>query len=379
MMSMASRPSRAALSLVANTNDDRDVTLSSLIDALRKSQIAGPFQLTECHLGAKPLGVGAQFEVFGKRVFVESTFFDFDRPYLNEPTKCFVELKTQYIDHRFEYVALKRPKFRASEAASGLVRLSTRGFEQTVSRSQLHQAYLEVLVLCHAPLRRHKNIVKLLAWGYDCPANDVRMFSPVLLVECALCTLEELSMRAEIPWAIKQHLCAGTANGVAALHECSIVHGDIKPANVLVFASHTAPYSCLAKVSDFGLCIHETGISTETPRGTLGWSSPELQEHVEVKRDELPKCDIWSLGLTIWSVMLERAAVIDELSIQSSTLTLVKRLDTLETPIKLRMVLQRALNQMLVISPALRCVTAASVFEMITSVDIVVDDDELTR
>lgn len=377
-MSTISRPSRAALSLRTNPDSDSDVTLGSLMRALRESRIPGPFQLTECHTGSKALGAGAQFDVFGKRIYIESTFPDFDRPCLNDPQKCW---PGALIDHRLDYVAIKRPKFRASEATPGLVRLSTTGFVQKVSKAQLSQTHLEVLALCHTPLRRHANIVKLLAWGYDRPASDLQVFSPVLLVECALCSLETLSSWTLIPWAVKQHLCAGMVNGVAALHECRIIHGDIKPANVLVFASAQSQYSCVAKVSDFGLCLHdfESSSKTEISRGTVGWSAPELQHLACISSEDLPKCDIWSLGATIWSVMTERGTIVNTSSIQSRTVALSRTFDAVAMPVELQEIISHQLSEMLLEDPASRCITAATVYSKITQKTVAVSGDELGR
>jgi serine/threonine protein kinase len=48
-------------------------------------------------------------------------------------------------------------------------------------------------------------------------------------------------------------LLSDVANGMAYLHSRNCVHGDLKPANVLLRRSPNAPFGHAAKVADFGL------------------------------------------------------------------------------------------------------------------------------
>ena len=382
-MSTISRPSRAALSLTADSSSDPNITLSRIMSILRDSDIPGPFQLTECHTGAKALGAGAQFDVFGKRVYTGINFPDFDGPYLKAPERWPAPEKRSptSLDFKVEYMAVKRPRFTTTEITPGLVRLSNAGFAHAVSAVQLQQIYLEILALCHPPLRRHVNIVRLLGWGYDRPAADIQLFSPVIFVEYALCSLENLCSKADIPWAVKQHLCAGMVNGIGALHECRIVHGDIKPANILVFASLASEFSCTAKVSDFGLCAHEVGTSYETrvPRGTPGWSAPELQYSSLLQWEELVKCDIWSLGLTIWSVMSERGHVVNIVYLPSLSSAMLSTFSKVKMPAELQKTICATLSEMLLKNPRLRNISAATVYAKMTEEETELSKDDLDR
>jgi ankyrin repeat protein/serine/threonine protein kinase len=81
---------------------------------------------------------------------------------------------------------------------------------------------------------------------------------------------------------VKYQLCLDIAAGIASIHSLNIVHGDLKPDNVLVFENKgniDVPY--IAKLSDFGLCIDlQPTSSSVTPglyKGTYIWTGPETR------------------------------------------------------------------------------------------------------
>lgn len=185
-------------------------------------------------------------------------------------------------------------------------------------RSHFRTLELEILSLCHPPLRDHRNIVDLIAWGYDYPTPDLATCLPVLFVEKAICSLSELltketmSIEGYLSWEVKHQLCLDIVEGLAILHSCGIVHGDVKPDNVLVFKQDNSNVPYLGKLSDFGVCIsmEEThSLSFQSYRGTLGWIPPEVveyQEHIhgEFEPELLLKCDCFSYGLVALSVLI---------------------------------------------------------------------------
>lgn len=99
----------------------------------------------------------------------------------------------------------------------------------------------EVRSICFPMIRQNPNIVKLLAWGYDYSDNDPAFPQPVLFLDEALCTLEHLLQRpaaygsSHITMHVKYQICLDIASGLNCLRQCQIVHGDLKPANILVF------------------------------------------------------------------------------------------------------------------------------------------------
>lgn len=50
------------------------------------------------------------------------------------------------------------------------------------------------------------------------------------------------------------------------------LYGDVKPDNVLVYASHFSPFCCVAKIADFGVSVQDldNGVVKvqDRPRGT---------------------------------------------------------------------------------------------------------------
>lgn len=85
---------------------------------------------------------------------------------------------------------------------------------------------------------------------------------------------------------------------LAYLHENSIVHGDIKPSNILISKPYGTAVKPRMKLADFGDCREEDKrIFPTTPpeRGTIGWKAPELA-HNNTKECDY-RADIFATGL----------------------------------------------------------------------------------
>ncbi|KAF9510687.1 hypothetical protein BS47DRAFT_1407227 [Hydnum rufescens UP504] len=99
----------------------------------------------------------------------------------------------------------------------------------------------------------------------------------------------------------------GLCAGVQYLHCCNppIVHGDIKPSNVLIDEYGEAV------LSDFGFTRIRHGLTRTGTRstglGTLRYLAPEVFSG-EVPRATLAT-DIYSLALTIWGLASSRIAI----------------------------------------------------------------------
>jgi len=275
---------------------------------MKSTDVPGPYFLKRAHEG-KYLGRGAQFQVYGQCHGIDGgkTSYVIDQPYLDHVKKLW---KRRYLDPSID-VAVKRTLFTLPVSDQNLDRTKLPlGFG---SPDQLHNFRLEVLALCHNPLRNHRNIIKILGWGldFDPQPNGTCMnpISPILIVERANCTLRDLvvgTRKKGLPIAIRRKLCLDVCNAVSVLHDSAIIHGDIKTDNVLVFPAERNELGCVAKISDFGLSIQEEeakGGSTrcDSDIGTPGWQAPELRRDIPV--NELARCDYFSLGLLVWSVI----------------------------------------------------------------------------
>lgn len=242
--------------------------LEEIVSALERARLPGPAIL----VGLKQyLGSGAQFVVH-KQDMVGSqmnTFFD-------------------------STVAVKQPKFNLNPNVA--LSLAEKDAQQ-----HLKNIVLEIDVLTRPALRRHPNVVRLLYWSYDHYSTHLPI---TLVMELALCDLKRLlADDAETPRSQRYHLCAGVAAALDAIHECDLVHGDLKTENVLVFREQG---HLVAKLADFGLSV--TGCADKEERiklgGTPGWQAPEVEKGQPLLPQELMKADNYSFGLLCWSVFL---------------------------------------------------------------------------
>jgi len=289
-------------SLKAPTNGFQSLT--EFVATMNETEIPGPHLQMRVHEG-KYLGQGAQFQVYGQRHGVSWVPFLIDQPYIDHRAKVWRwRYGSDPIDLAIKRTIFKLPAYSGQE--------HTLGFG---SPQQLHDFQLEVMALCRPLLRSHRNIVKLLAWGLDYDPKPSGQFvspiSPILIVEYANCSMRQLLARdVPVPVLVRQKLCFDVCNAVSALHQCGIVHGDIKTDNILIFPAEKAERHCVAKLSDFGLSVAEEQVKSSHPRsyrglGTEGWQAPELTRVGNVVSvEDLPKCDLYSLGLVIWSVIL---------------------------------------------------------------------------
>jgi serine/threonine protein kinase len=103
---------------------------------------------------------------------------------------------------------------------------------------------------------------------------------------------------------VKYNLCRGIAAGLDALHDCELIHGDLKPENVLLFRSKNGAF--IAKLADFGLSFYEEeGMSgVQIIGGTPGWQAPEVEKGERIDSQFLSRTDCYSFGLLIWSIFL---------------------------------------------------------------------------
>lgn len=85
----------------------------------------------------------------------------------------------------------------------------------------------------------------------------------------------------------KKEFSLDIVKGLQFLHDKKIIHGDIKPENILI-------YNNLAKISDFGLSCYEYFI----PFKIL-----YTKEYRPPEKNYSTKSDIWAFGCTLYEIM----------------------------------------------------------------------------
>ncbi|KAF3484462.1 serine/threonine protein kinase [Arthroderma uncinatum] len=286
-------PLEEKVTSIRNMDHQYMSTLSHFTSILSRTGISGPRHLRQFNLKmrAAKIGSGAQFTVFRDNVGFTGT----------------------------EGLVIKRVNVPLTRDDG--VRFAA-GDEY---RLQLRTLELEVQALCNPSLRNHRNLAKLVAWGYDYPLPDTPV--PVLFMECALMTLTDFfkeknkTLSGDNPLDIKHQLALDVAAGIEALHSLRIVHGDIKPDNVLVFKeSRSDKVPFCGKISDFGVCVDMeipgSELTSEDYRGTPGWIDPEIPNFSKWTKgpfqpDIMFKYDSYSLGLVILSIFTKQAEPVD--------------------------------------------------------------------
>ncbi|KAL6756508.1 kinase-like domain-containing protein [Haematococcus lacustris] len=96
------------------------------------------------------------------------------------------------------------------------------------------------------------------------------------------------------------------AMGIEHLHACHVVHGDLKPANVLLQDSRVDSRGFTALLADFGLARLVTGAKhmSVKPSGTASYMAPELLASGEVSN----RTDIYAYGIMLFEMVHGHAA-----------------------------------------------------------------------
>jgi serine/threonine protein kinase len=190
-------------------------------------------------------------------------------------------------------------------------------------RRQASRALLrELRAIMHPRLRGHPHIISAFGYGWtESISEDSNLF---LVMEYAnFGTLSDLLQATNLQRSItvpeRHHLVLETACGLQALHECGIIHGDLKASNVLVFSrsfplGYTSDVQDIAwavKIADFGSSISQIEADQRVFRytGTAVYNAPEIESTATSGFTnsgsfiQYKSADVYSFGLLLWEVM----------------------------------------------------------------------------
>ncbi|TGJ81221.1 hypothetical protein E0Z10_g7548 [Xylaria hypoxylon] len=175
----------------------------------------------------------------------------------------------------------------------------------------------EILALGHEDLRRHENIVQLIAISWEIENVKDWMFKadvaiwPVMILEKAELGdlghfLRGKGIETDLPSRLR--MCAGIASALAAVHKNGIVHGDIKPDNALVFTGG------VVKLSDFGFSALASNKLFDLA-GTYPWRAPEINSLDRATHQQAKLTDLYSFGmLCLWVIFRNKLAEMGEMA-----------------------------------------------------------------
>ncbi|KAF2827932.1 hypothetical protein CC86DRAFT_465744 [Ophiobolus disseminans] len=150
------------------------------------------------------------------------------------------------------------------------------------------------------PLGPHTNIVQYHT-TLPHPSHEDRIN---LVFE--FCPLGDLSAyiqatKTPIPESFAWHVFAHLTHGLHYLHTHGILHGDLKPANILLCPADASSSYPVLKLADFGAATLNP--PHNVPRGhmaTRGYQPPESEFRNGTQ------CDVWALGCVVYQLITRR-------------------------------------------------------------------------
>ncbi|KAF4634741.1 hypothetical protein G7Y89_g3365 [Cudoniella acicularis] len=184
-------------------------------------------------------------------------------------------------------------------------------------------------------IRMFNKELRILAHIFDLPSPSSQ---PAFMFEEAAKTLGDL-VDIDLKLITKGLMSVfhNVANGVSALHDCGIAHGDLKPENIPLFQDFRPNEGVLveiyiAKILDFSLAMFGNGELQVPLGGTVYYQASEARSGDPLAFPQLNLCDIYSLGM-LYAVVASGSEDILESSVTHILRDEPDVIDRLETTI----------------------------------------------
>ena len=225
-------------------------------------------------------------------------------------------------------------------------------------KRRIDSFHKELVILTHDAFRKHANIVRLLL--YDLVEDGDDVFTPALVIERAHYGTLTTSLKQEtISESEKLDICWDVTSALFILHKHGVVHGDVKPDNILIFQSSAEEKGrYTAKITDFGSSIfvgQAKRVRYLDTKITNALETIDQSESNAISSNIFPHCDEYSFDLLFLFIVAEEWKDIwltKDKNVLDKALTFI-RTSTLSEMVRLR--LCSALRLLLQWDPRNRC------------------------
>lgn len=156
-----------------------------------------------------------------------------------------------------------------------------------IDKYNLIYSIRELAIIKYLNQLLHPNIVNLI--NFDFTINNINLNMPI-----AMCDVASI-INSKLTPALRYNFCWQTIMAVKYLHINNIIHGDIKPHNILVYYINN---NYQLKLTDFG---HSKSVfnNDNTLTYTYNYRPPEILTNLTYDQS----ADIWALGCTLIQIL----------------------------------------------------------------------------
>lgn len=183
-----------------------------------------------------------------------------------------------------------------------ILRLPSRSADGAVI---VEEAFFRKEAECLGKLK-HRNLTVLRGY-YAGPPPDVRLLIYDYMPNGNLATLLQEASHQDghiLNWPMRHLIALGVARGLVFLHANNVVHGDVKPQNVLFdadFEPHLADFGLESMVVTAGAAA-EAASTSSAPVGSLGYVAPDAAAAGQATKEG----DVYSFGIVLLELLTGR-------------------------------------------------------------------------